>query len=131
MRQVGPVQPTPFAIEAVIRAYTDCGEWLEALKHYLDKNMNWTEEFLRKNLPHVGFRKPEGTYIIWMDFSAYGTEDEVYARLNHHANLVLDRGSNYGESGFIRACIPVSRKLLEEIFERIYKEFGKDDIMAS
>lgn len=124
--QVGPVMPTPFAIEAVIQAYTNCRDWLCGLKEYLDSNMDWVERFLREKLPKVGFCKPEGTYVIWMDFSRYGTSEEVFHRLSNNANVLLDNGTKYGEEGYIRACIPVPKKVLYEMFERIYVEFGDD-----
>ena len=118
--------PTPFAIEAVIQAYTNCDEWLEEVKEYLDENMRWVEEFLKEKLPKVGFRIPEGTYVIWLDFSAYGTTEEAFHRLSANANVVMDKGTKYGEEGRIRACIPISRSVLQEMFGRIYTEFGAD-----
>jgi cysteine-S-conjugate beta-lyase len=121
--QIGPVTPTPFAIEAVIQAYSNCDDWLDELKEYLDENMDFVENFLRTNLPKIGFSKPEGTYIIWMDFSAYGNSEEVLHRLSKNANLVLDSGAKYGADGYIRACIPMPRVQLEEMFRRIYREF--------
>lgn len=124
--QVGPVMPTPFAIEAVIQAYTGCDEWLEEVKRYLDENMEWVENFLKEKLPDVRFRRPEGTYVIWMDFRAYGTGKEVMHRLSSNANIVMDDGAKYGEEGRIRACIPISREVLKEMFGRIYAEFGTD-----
>lgn len=126
LAQVGPVVPTPFAIEAVIQAYTNCREWLDEVKMYIDGNMEWVERFLKEKLPKVRFWKPEGTYVVWMDFSYYGSTDDVFRRLNKNANLLLDKGSAYGEEGYIRACIPVPRKTLQEIFVRIYMEFGGD-----
>lgn len=121
--QIGPVSPTPFAIEAVIQAYDYCEDWLEELKQYLDESMDYVEEFLRTKLPKVRFRKPEGTYIIWMDFSAYGNNKEVMHRLSKNANLVLDPGAKYGADGYVRACIPMPHSRLEEMFRRIYEEF--------
>ena len=126
LAQVGPVVPTPFAIEAVIQAYTNCDEWLEEVKEYLDENMRWVEEFLKEKLPKVGFRIPEGTYVIWLDFSAYGTTEEAFHRLSANANVVMDKGTKYGEEGRIRACIPISRSVLQEMFGRMYTEFGAD-----
>ncbi len=122
IEQIGPVTPTPFAIEAVIQAYTSCDDWLDELKEYLDANMDYVENFLRTNLPKIGFVKPEGTYIIWMDFSAYGNSEELLHRLSKNANLVLDSGAKYGADGYIRACIPMPRVQLEEMFHRIYQE---------
>lgn len=124
MDRVGPVMPTPFAIEAVIQAYEHSESWLEELNAYLDESMDYVETFLKEHLPKVKFRKPEGTYIIWMDFGAYGTNEEVMRRLSANANLVLDPGTKYGEDHYVRACIPVPHTVLVEMFRRIYQEFG-------
>lgn len=123
--KVGPVTPNPFTLEALIAAYTQCDEWLDEVKRYIDENIEWALGFLKTHLPEVKCRKPEGTYLLWMDFSAYGTSEEVFKRLSRNANIVLDKGIKYGEDGYIRMCVPMPRSILKEVFERMYQEMGK------
>lgn len=120
--KTGPITPNPFTLEALISAYTECDDWLEEVKAYIDGNIDWALSFLQEKLPKVKCRRPEGTYLLWMDFSAYGTSEEVYRRLCVGANVMLDKGIKYGEDGFMRICLPMPRSVLKEIFRRVYQE---------
>lgn len=121
--KTGVVTPTPFTVEALITAYTKCDDWLEELKDYLDGNIDFALDFLKGKMPLVRCKRPEGTYMLWLDFRAYGDADTVWKKISTDANVMPDRGEKYGESGYIRICIPVSRIVLKEILERIERAF--------
>lgn len=123
---LGNYTPTPFAISALIAAYNEGEEWLEQLKDYIDGTMEWVVKFLAEKMPKVKVRIPEGTYIMWMDFSGYGlSPDEVHNRIYNRANVLLEDGKMFGEEGlqYQRICIPSPRPMITEAFERIAKEF--------
>lgn len=117
---------TPFTISALISVYNDGDEWLEQLKDYIDGTMQFTMDFLAKHMPKVKTSIPEGTYIMWLDFSDYGiSADEIHDRIYNKANVVLEDGKMFGEEGemYQRICIPSPRPLIKEALERIAKEF--------
>lgn len=117
---------SPFTIAALIAVYHHGDEWLAQLKEYLDGTMEWVLNFLAANMPKVKVRIPEGTYIMWMDFSGYGiSPKEVHDRIYNKANVLLQDGVMFGEEGltFQRICIPSPRPIIKEAFERIAKEF--------
>ena len=61
-------------------AYQNGKAWLEDLKEVLEENINYTVEVLREQTD-IGMMKPQGTYLLWLDFSAYGlSEEELLAR---------------------------------------------------
>ncbi len=123
----GHSEPTPFAISALIAAYNESEQWLEELKVYLDDTLYYIKDFLNKRMPKVKMRIPEGTYIIWMDFTGYGISDkEVHRRIYSEANVLLQDGFRFGEGGkgFQRMCIPSPRHVIEEASERIAKAFA-------
>ncbi|OIK09189.1 aminotransferase [Bacillus sp. MUM 116] len=118
--------PSPFTVSALIAVYTEGEEWLEQLKEYIDGTMEWVLKFLAERMPKVKVRIPEGTYIMWMDFSGYGlTPEEVHERIYTKANVILEDGNLFGEEGlsYQRICIPSPRPLIKEAFERIAREF--------
>ena len=126
LKERGHSAPTPFAISALIAAYNECEDWLEELKAYLDETLEYIDKFLKRRMPKVKMTVPEGTYIIWMDFSGYGISDEeVHRRIYSEANVLLEDGFRFGDggSGFQRMCIPSPRPVIEEAFERIAKAF--------
>lgn len=118
--------PSPFTISALIAAYTECEDWLTQLNAYIDGNFAFLEEFLRKEMPQVRLRQPEGTYIGWLDFRGYGLEPaEVHRRIYQQANVVLEDGGIFGSegTGYQRICLPSPRSIIQEALERIADQF--------
>jgi cysteine-S-conjugate beta-lyase len=125
-RVMGFHLPSPFTVSALIAVYKEGEDWLEQLKEYIDGTMDWVVKFLAERMPKVKVRIPEGTYIMWMDFSGYGlSPEEVHDRIYNKANVILEDGKMFGEEGlhYQRICIPSPRPLIQEAFERIAKEF--------
>lgn len=115
--------PTVFSIEALIAAYDESEEWLDELLEYLDDNMEYAVRFLHENLPKVKVQKPEGTYVLWADFAAYGLNaEELYERIGMMGNVLLQGGQGCdSERGmqYLRICLTCTRPTLEEAMKRI------------
>ena len=44
--------------------------------------------------------KPEGTYLVWLDFSAYDIEQpQLDEKLQKEAKVVLNDGAHFGKEG--------------------------------
>ena len=110
-----------FGTAALEAAFTHGDEWLAQLMAYLKGNYYFLEEFFAKNLPGVNVMKPEATYLIWLDFSAFGLTDEVLNQKLIDGGIGLNRGTQFGKqgSGFMRINIGCPRSILEEALERI------------
>jgi len=124
---MGHQMASPFTIAALIAVYNEGGQWLEDLKEYLDGTMEMVKAFIDEHMPKVKVSIPEGTYVMWMDFSAYGLSDEeIHDRIYNKANVLLQMGHNFGEEGvnFQRICIPSPRPIIKEALERIAREFS-------
>ncbi|NLB90928.1 MAG: aminotransferase class I/II-fold pyridoxal phosphate-dependent enzyme, partial [Clostridiales bacterium] len=116
-----------FGIKATEVAYEVGEPWLEALNVYLKKNAEFVVAFCKEKLPKVKTYVPEGTYLLWLDFSAYGLDQgELMRRFIEDAQVALNDGSNYGEEGvgFVRMNIGTSKALLEEGLEAIARVFA-------
>lgn len=119
--------PTPFAIAGQIAAYTEGDEWMDQVCEYIEGNIDWAIDFFKKEMPKMKIWKPEGTYCLWMDLTAYGLSDEeVHKRIYVDANVLLQDGlvhdSEHGQC-FQRMCVPCARSVLKEACERIAKAF--------
>lgn len=124
--ELGMQMPSPFTIAALIAAYNEGDEWLEQLNGYLDETIQFTASFLKENMPKVDFNIPEGTYVMWLDFSGYGIRpEEVHDRIYNKANVLLEDGDMFGEEGrdFQRICLPSPRPMIKEALERISSAF--------
>lgn len=124
---LGMTLPTPFTVAAVTSAYNEGAEWLEELKDYLDGTFDWVLNFIKENLPKVKCVKPEGSYVLWMDFRDYGiSAEEIRKKIYVNANVILEGGHLFDPDqgqGFERICLSSPRPLIKEAFERIAKEF--------
>ena len=103
-------------------AYEKGEEWLEYAKKYIEDNIDYAVKFAKDRMPGVKLYKPEGTYLLWLDFGAYGmTDRELDDFIINEAKLWLDGGSIFGKSGegFQRINAACPRSILNEALERI------------
>jgi cystathionine beta-lyase len=116
-----------FGSVAMEAAYAKGDEWLNQLMDYLWENYLFLEKFIRKNLPKVKVMKPEATYLIWLDFRAYGMNDEELMKFTvEKAKVGLNNGARFGTGGdgWLRLNIGCPRSVLEEGLERLKSAFG-------
>jgi cystathionine beta-lyase len=57
-------------VQATTAAYREGGPWLDEAVAYLDGNRLLLAELLAEQLPDIGYRPPEGTYLAWLDCRA-------------------------------------------------------------
>lgn len=124
---MGFIGPSPFTLAATIAAYEEGEEWLEQLLDYLDGNIDFVLSFLQQNMPRVKCRRPDGTYIMWMDFRDYAlTPEEIHRRIYEDAGVLLEGGLMFDPvhgGGFERICVPSPRSVIEEAMTRISRQF--------
>jgi cystathionine beta-lyase len=114
-----------FGTIALEAAYTHGQNWLSQLLTYLQENYQVLETFFNEKLPEVKVMRPEATYLIWIDFSAYGLTDEALNKKLIDAGVGLNRGTQFGKqgAGFMRINIGCPRSILQAALERIEKAF--------
>ena len=113
-----------FGYKACELAYDKCEEWLDELLLFLDGNRKFVEEFVAENMPEVKVHRLQGTYLMWLDFRAWGmTKEEQEDFMVHKAEAIFDEGYVFGEGGigFERINIACPKRVLEQTLERIYK----------
>lgn len=108
-------------------AYRYGKEWLEELKEVLENHINYVVDVFERETK-IKVMKPQGTYLIWLDFSAYNISDEELRKLlRDEAKVILNRGLDFGEEGALHARLNVAmpKTLLEEVCQRIVKVVSK------
>lgn len=113
-----------FGYKACELAYDECEEWLDELLLFLDENRKFVEEFVAEKMPEVKVHRLQGTYLMWLDFRAWGmNEKELENFMVHKAEAIFDEGYVFGEGGigFERINIACPKRVLEATLERIYK----------
>lgn len=123
----GYSQPNALGLFAAQAAYNAGAPWLREVLAYIEENYQKTKTFLAAHLPRVKLTEPEGTYLLWLDFSDYGLSDEELDRIIiHEANLWLDSGHIFGKDGhnFQRLNIACPWATLETGLNRLAAAFA-------
>ena len=127
-RAAGYSQCSAIGLTATISAYTKGDKWLDELIPYIEGNVNFVRAFLRENLPKVHLVEPEGTYLVWLDFSEVTQDPAVLKKLIvDKARLWLDSGRIFGGETalFERINIACPRAVVEQAFEQLYEAMSK------
>ncbi len=118
----------PFGVEALIAAYTEGGEWLDALRAYIYDNYMFACKQL-SSYDGLRFADMQGTYLMWVDCRSLcqqlGINSAELSRrliIDHHVWFAA--GSIYGKAGegFLRINLACPRATLTEALNR-FKQF--------
>lgn len=119
-------EPNVFACEAVIAAFQQGTQWLEALRQYIHENRKAASAFLRTNLPEVHVVDAQATYLLWVDCSCFTTHVDAFCTyLEKEKGLLISSGSSYGENGtdFIRINIACPKERMLDGLQRLKEGF--------
>lgn len=101
--------------------------WLEELKTVFETNIDLlTKELSEKT--NIKVMKPEGTYLVWLDFSAYDQDHNELGRLlKEVAKVVLNDGITFGSEGekHFRFNVAAPTSVVAEGVQRLVSVFGK------
>lgn len=114
-----------FGMIAAKVAYEKGEDWYKELLIYLENNIDFVINFFNDKLPKVKITKPEGTYLMWLDFRAYGDEEKIKEILVNQAKVGLEEGSIFGEEGkgYFRMNIGCPKSVIEKACNNIYNAF--------
>ena len=118
----GYSQLNTMGLVACEAAYRHGEEWYEAVKAYIRENLAYAQHFLEEQIPQVKAVKPEGTYLLWVDFRSLGLSGkELEELIVKKAGLWLDSGDIFGAAGrgFERINVACPRSVLTEALERL------------
>ena len=107
-------------------AYHYGKDWLGELKEVIEDHINYVVDVL-SNETKIKVMKPQGTYLIWLDFSDYDlTDDRLQELLKNEAKVILNRGLDFGEEGTLHARLNVAmpKSVLEEVCQLIVTTFA-------
>lgn len=126
IQRTGYSQMNTMALVACQAAYEGGEEWLLALRQYLSDTVSFVERFLNERLPNIRLIRPEGTYLLWLDFRGLPlSEKEREDRILKQAKLWLDTGGMFGEegAGFERMNIAAPRSIINQALLQLESAF--------
>ena len=126
LEKTGYDEPSVFGIVAATAAYSEGADWFDSVKSYIWENILFAKKYIEENSPQIKVLVPEGTYLLWLDFSKTGLSDsEINDRVLNKAKVWLDSGSMFGKEGekFQRINCATPRIILEDALKRICSQF--------
>ena len=112
----------PFGVDALIAAYNEGEEWMEALKVYLYDNYLFLKDYFAQHFSQFPVIQLEATYLVWVDCAALQQPSTVIAeKLLAKANVQVNPGAMYGVGGdhFIRINIACPREILAKGLNKV------------
>ena len=109
-----------FGALAMTAALRDGSAWLDGLVAHLDRNRALLAKLLADQIPAVGYRPPEASYLAWLDCRDLGLgPDPAAAFLT--GGVALSPGPSFGPpgAGFARLNIATTGALVEEAVRRM------------
>jgi len=104
-------------------AYNEGEQWFEGVLNVIQRNLFFATNYIGKRIPSIKTYHPEGTYLLWMDFSELGLQgNELEEFLKTKAKLHLTSGSSFGGSkydNFARMNVAAPPNVIEKALERL------------
>lgn len=120
-----------FAAVAMEAAWSRSEAYIDEMMAYIEDNIDHAIEYTRRYTPKIRIRKPQGTYLAWVDLHALGLEpQEAENFFIERAGIAVNRGSGFGEAGtgYVRVNFACHRSTVDKALERLRcayeKEFG-------
>ena len=118
---------TIFAFTATKAAYTYGAEWLQQMRSYVIENVNFVDEYLKKNIPQIKVYRPQASFLVWLDCRKLKlAQPELVQLFEDKAGLALNDGTMFGKEGegFMRLNIGCPRSILNQALELLKKAIG-------
>ncbi|MDR2562681.1 MAG: PatB family C-S lyase [Prevotellaceae bacterium] len=109
-------------------AYNFGDEWLEQLLVYLEGNFDYIIDYVDEHIPGIKIRKPEGTYLMWLDCRELGmNQQELNTFMVQEAKLAMNPGTLFGDegAGFMRLNAATPRSILREAMLNLRNAVGR------
>lgn len=104
---------------ATIVSYNECDYYIEELVDYVDCNMRYLEDFFKENFKEIKFKKPEATYLAWVDCRELPyTAEEIQEALINVGGVGIMKGEVYGSEKYLRINCGCPLSKLKEGMER-------------
>ncbi|MFN8531499.1 MAG: MalY/PatB family protein [Anaerolineae bacterium] len=109
-------------LTAAEAAFRDGEEWLSQVLDYLRANREAMIAYLREHLPDAALAPVEGTYLAWIDLSAYNLPGGAAKFCAEEAKVGLNDGSTFGGAAyaqFVRLNFGCTRAMLLQALDRV------------
>ena len=115
-------EPNMFAPIATIAALKNGEEWRQQMLRYIEGNVEFLIDYCEKHIPQIKPRRPQASYLVWLDCRALGlSHEELKDLFINKAHLALNDGEIFGKegSGFMRLNVGTQRSVLAQALKQL------------
>lgn len=122
-----------FASEAVAVAYNHGEEWLNQMLAYVEGNIDFMHDFIKKNMPKLDIIRPQASYLVFIDARGLQMpQEELVDFFAKKAKVGMNDGAMFGQEGrgFMRMNVGCPRSVLCKALTQIktaYDDINKND----
>ena len=122
--------PSSLGVVGTVTAWTQCDEWLGALRRTITARRDQLARRLAADAPTVGFDAPDATYLGWLDFGQTGLGDDPAEVLLEQFGVALSSGPKFGpdSAGWARINFATSEKILDQVVDRIVEAIDQSSM---
>ncbi len=108
-------------VHASVAALRHARAWLDAAVAQIDANAQQLSALLAEQLPGVGYRPPQASFLAWLDCRDLGLGDDPAAVFLDRGKVALSPGPGFGTQGrgFARLNIGTAPELIADAVERM------------
>lgn len=117
---------TLFSYIATVAAYTQGAEWRRQMLDYVQKNIRFTDEYLKQYLPQVKVYQPQASFLIWLDCRELElSQHKLMNLIEDKAKLAVNNGVMFGKEGmgYIRLNVGCPKSTLEKALHALKNTF--------
>ena len=115
---------------ATTTAYNEGDPWFQDALSYVRRNLGLFDEQMSTRFSGVGYIRPRGTYIAWLDFGPLGIDDPA-AYFLEKAKVALTDGRSCGRAGAgcVRVNMAMPYPLLVDCLNRMHDALQADGLL--
>jgi len=111
-----------FAFTAAQAAYENGEDWLRQAMEYIQGNINFVDQFLKKNIPQIKECIPQASFLVWLDCRDLKmSPKDLQNFFITKAKLGLNPGDSFGKGGegFMRMNVGCTRDFLQKAMNQL------------
>lgn len=107
--------------EATLACWLHGREWLAETRAHLTAQRDHLTMRLERDLPELGYRQPESTYLAWLDCRELRLEGSPADYFLERGRVAFSPGETFGHRGvgFVRLNFATTRAILDEVLNRM------------
>lgn len=99
----------------------ECADWLDSAIATMESNRRFLAILLSKELPNVGYRIPDFSYLAWLDLKKLNLGENPSDVLLEKGKLAVNAGVMFGaeSASFVRLNFATSEEIISEAISRM------------